>query len=93
MNDKIKMLQDQIEAEKKKIANCKHEFDKSFYNPETVKEPYGSEMVTQGSDVWYEPTGYHNVKKDRWTRKCKLCGYEQHTDKQKPIITGYEPSF
>lgn len=93
MNDKIKMLQEQIEAEKRKIANCKHVFDKPFYNAETIKEPYGHKMVAQGSDVWYEPQGYHDVKKDRWTRKCTICGCEQHTDKLKPIVSGHEPLF
>ncbi len=93
MNDNIKRLQAQIEAEQSKIRNCKHDFDKSFYNAETTREPYGYEMVGQGSDVWYEPKGYRDVKKDRWTRKCKVCGFEQHTYNQKPIVTGYEPSF
>jgi hypothetical protein len=93
MNDNIKRLQKQIESEKRKIANCKHDFDKSFYNSETVREPYGYKMVAQGSDVWGEPQGYHDVKKDRWTRKCKVCGFEQHTYSQKPIVSGYEPSF
>ena len=52
MNDNIKRLQEQIEAEKRKISNCKHDFDKAFYNAETVREPYGYRMVGQGSDVW-----------------------------------------
>jgi len=93
MNDKIRKLQEEIEVEKRKMANCKHDFGKVFFDPETVSEPYGYEMVAQGSDVWYEPKGYKNVKKDRWTRKCEICGYEEHTNKQKPIINGYEPSF
>ena len=93
MNDNIKRLQEQIEAEKRKISNCKHEFDKAFYNAETVREPYGYRMVGQGSDVWHEPEGYRDVKKDRWTRKCKVCGFEQHTHIQKAIVSGYEPSF
>jgi DNA integrity scanning protein DisA with diadenylate cyclase activity len=92
-NDRIKQLQNEIESEKRKIQNCKHIFDKAFYNPETIKEPYGYEMKAQGSDVYYEPKGYKDVKKDRWTRKCTICGNEEHTDKQKPIINGYEPSF
>jgi len=94
MNDKIKDLKKQIEAEEQKISNCRpHKFDKAFYNPETVRESYGCKMVAQGSDVWSEPEGFHNVTKDRWTRKCTLCGHEEHTYTQKPIISGYEPSF
>lgn len=93
MNENIKRLQEQIEAEKRKISNCKHDFGNAFYNPETVKEGYGSVQDGRGSDPHWSYAGYHDVQKDRWTRKCKACGYEQHTDKQKPIISGSEPSF
>lgn len=93
MNDKIKDLQRQIEEERRKIANCKHDFNKSFYNPETVKEVSSYKMVAQGSDVWSEPDSYKETQKPRWTRKCKHCGLEQHTYKQSPIISGFEPSF
>ena len=93
MNDNIKRLQEQIEAEKRKISNCKHDFDKAFYNAETVKEGYGSVQDGAGSDPHWSYAGYRDVKKDRWTRKCKICGFEQHTYSQKPIISGHEPSF
>ena len=93
MNDNIKRLQEQIEAEKRKINNCQHNFDNSFFNPETTREPYGYRMVGRGSDVWGEPEGYRDVTKKRWTRKCKICGFEQHTYNQKPIISGHEPAF
>ncbi len=93
MNDKIKSLQQQIEAEQRKIDNCKHNFGEAFYDAETVLEPYGYKMVGQGSDVWHEPQGYREVKKDRWTRKCKTCGFEQHTYTKKPVITDYKPDF
>jgi hypothetical protein len=93
MNDKIKILQEQIEIEKRKINNCTHNFDKPFFNAETINEAYGYKPVYQGSDHWFEPQGFREVKKDRWTRKCKKCGFEQHTNNTKPIIEGYEPSF
>ena len=93
MNDKIRDLQKQIVAEKSKIANCKHDFGKPISNPEIKTEPYGSKMEAQGSDVWFVPEGYHKVSKPRWTRVCNICGFEEHTYKQKPIITGHEPQF
>lgn len=93
MNAKIKRLQEEIEAEKIKISNCKHVFNKPYYNPETVKEGYGSVQDGFGSDPHWSYAGYREVKKDRWTRKCDICGFEEHTSKQKPIINGYEPSF
>jgi hypothetical protein len=93
MNDKIRELQKQIEAEKRKVANCKHDFDSAFFNPETIAVPYGSKMEHSGSDVWFVPAGYREEQKDRWSRKCKICGFEQHTYKQKPIVAGNEPSF
>jgi hypothetical protein len=93
MNDNIKRLQEQIEAEKRKISNCKHDFDKAFYNAEIVKEGYGSVQDGAGSDPHWSYERYRDVQKDRWTRKCKTCGFEQHTHSQKPIVSGYEPSF
>jgi len=91
--DKIRELQKQIEEERKRISKCKHTYGKTFYNPETVLEGYGSKMVGQGSDIWFDYEGYHDVKKDRWIRKCTLCGCEEHTYKQKNIIVGQEPDF
>jgi hypothetical protein len=93
MNERIRQLNEQIRQEEKRISNCEHTFDKVYYNPETVYEGYGIKSVVQGSDIWSEYEGYRNVKKDRWTRKCNKCGYEQHTNKQEPIIKGYQPKF
>jgi len=93
MNDKIRDLQKQIEDEKQKISRCKHDFDKAFSNPEDIIVPYGSRMVKHGSDIWYESEGFKHVDKPRWTRKCKLCGFEEHAYSQKPIVSGYEPDF
>lgn len=93
MNKKIEELKRQIANEQSKINNCEHVFDDGFYNPYEVSESYGSKLITHGSDYWYEPEGYRKVKKDRWTRVCKKCGFEQHTEKQKPIIKEYKPDF
>lgn len=91
--DRIKQLQDEIEIERRKIQNCKHEFDTPFYNPEKYRKPYGTHLVKQGSDVWPEPEGYIDAEKQRWTRTCKHCGFEEHTYEQKPVISRYEPDF
>lgn len=93
MNREIRDLQEKIKIEQNKINSCDHDFYDPVYNPETVKEGYGSKMITQGSDVWYDYEGYRDVKKDRWTRTCKNCMYEQHTYSQKPIVSGSEPDF
>ena len=93
MNQNIKRLQDEIEAEKRKISNCKHIFNNSFYNPEKKLEGYGSVQDGAGSDPHWSYAGYHEVDNPRWTRICKYCGFEQHSYSQKPIISGYEPNF
>ena len=93
MNDKIKNLKRLIQLEEELIASCKHIFGDAYSDPETIREPYGYETVAQGSDVWSEPTGYRDVIKQRWARKCIKCGHVEYTYKQKPIITGYEPEF
>ena len=89
----IRRLQDQIVAEKKKISNCIHDYNEPFFNPDTIREAYGYNMVGHGSDVWYEPQGYRDVKVDRWTRVCKICGNSQHTNKLEPVIKEYKPKF
>jgi len=86
MNDNIKRLQEQIAVEKLKISNCKHDFDDSFYNPETVKEGYGYVQDGAGSDPHWSYEGYKDVQKDRWTRNCKTCGFEQHTYNRKGLV-------
>ena len=91
--EEIKLLQSQIEQRQKEIANCKHSFGKHFYNPETIKVPYGINLHGHGSDVWGEPDGYRDESCPRWTRVCSICGKEEHTNKQKEIIVGYEPDF
>jgi hypothetical protein len=93
MNDKIRDLQRQIEAEKRTIANCDHQWGGIFSNPETQREEYFTgQYETQGVHHW-PITSYRDKVVPRWTRKCTLCGHEEHTYKQKPIITGYEADF
>ena len=93
MNDNIKKLQQQIEAEEEKVRRCKHEYGEPFSNPETVREPYGFKTEGHGSDVHTVAEGYHDVEKQRWTRICKKCGNQDHTNKQEPVISSYRPSF
>lgn len=93
MNDNIKRLQAKIEAEQKKVQNCSHKFGEATYNPYIRKEPYGFKTVGHGSDVWTEPAGYMDVKKDRWTRVCTICGKEEHTDKKVAVVSNYKPDF
>jgi len=93
MNEKIRALQKQIEAERAYMASCNHDYADPTDNPETVREPYGYKMIKQGSDVWGEPEGYKDVEKPRWTKICKLCGEEKHTYEQEPVISGYVPKF
>lgn len=90
---KLAELQKQIDEIKKRQATCSHNFGEPFYNPEKVMEPYGHKLVTQGSDAWGEPQGWHEVSKDRWTRVCTICEYEQHTSKQEAVIKEYKPKF
>lgn len=93
MNDKIRDLQRQIEADQSKISNCKHTWCEAYYDPETTKEPYGYRTEKQGSDVWGMPEGYRDVTKDRWSRKCTKCGHVEHTYTQEAVIKEYKPKF
>jgi hypothetical protein len=93
MNDKIRRLQEEIDAERLKMANCKHNFSEPIYDPETVSEGYGSVQDGTGSDPHWSYAGYRDVQKDRWSRTCSICGYTEYSYKQEPIITGYKPKF
>lgn len=83
--------ENKLSALRTEQRNCNHEWGEVKYDPEIKKEPYGCEMVTQGSDVWWRPKGYHNVEHKRWSRTCKKCGKVEYTKEQ--IATKYEPKF
>jgi hypothetical protein len=93
MNERIKQLLTEIDNERLKMDQCHHDFGQPFYNPDSEKQPTGYETVGQGSDVWTQVTGWKDVDIPRWTRVCTVCGFEQHTTEQEPIITGHQPKF
>jgi hypothetical protein len=93
ISEKIRQLEAEIRKEQNRIDNCSHVWGTPHFNPETKRVPMGYQLKTQGSDAWSEPTDYEDVLVNRWTRKCLNCGAEQHTNKQKPIIKGYEAEF
>ena len=93
MNNKIKELQREIDTERSRIQNCKHDFGKVCFDPETIMEGYGSVQDGAGSDPHWSYEGYRPTEKNRWSRKCKICGNTECTYKQEPIIKGYEPKF
>lgn len=89
----IEKLQNELKSLQAKQSNCKHEWNKPIYDPETVKEGYGMHSVAHGSDIYPEYTGYHDVQKDRWSRECSICGKKEYSYKKEPVISGYEPKF
>ncbi len=93
MNSRIKELQKQIKLEEDKIRNCKHNFNDPIYDPETISEGYGFVQDGAGSDPHWGYSGYRDIQKDRWSRKCKICEYKQFTYKQEPVISSYKPKF
>lgn len=72
-------------------AACNHEWGPVTYDPEIKSEPYGSRMVGQGSHVWFEPEGYHEVSYPRWSRTCTKCGKVEYTKEQ--VAVKFEPKF
>jgi len=90
---KIDELQRQLRALKISQSNHIHEWDNAIYDPETIKEGYGSVQDGAGSDPHWSYAGYHDVQKDRWSRECKICGKKEYTYKQDPVISSYKPKF
>ncbi len=89
----IEQLRRQIAQEENVIRSCKHIFKDAIFDPETVKEGYGSVQDGAGSDPHWSYAGYRDVQKDRWSRECRECGYKQYTYKQEPVIKEYKPKF
>ena len=91
--EKIERLSREIEIENQKIKDCHHIFSDPIYDPEFRKVGYGYKHVGHGSDIWPEPEGYEDKEFARWSRKCRICGHKQYTDKQIPVIKEYKPDF
>ena len=63
MNSRIEELRRQIEIEESKIRNCKHSFNDPIYDPEIIKEGYGSVQDGSGSDPHWSYEGIEMYKK------------------------------
>ena len=70
---------------------CNHEWGEVVYDPEIKKRTLWLRIETQGSDVWFRPTGCRDVECKRWSRTCKLCEKTEYTNELVPIK--YEPKF
>lgn len=95
MNERLRQEQLRMELAQSeaRMKKCIHVFDEPIFDPETVKEGYGSVQDGAGSDPHWSYAGYHDVLKPRWSRECKLCGKIEYTYEQEPVITGHKPKF
>ncbi len=91
--ERIQQLQQEIENAKSRISKCQHIFKDAIFDPETVKEGYGSVQDGAGSDPHWSYEGYRDVQKDRWSRECEKCGKKEYTYSQEPVIVGHKPKF
>jgi len=92
-SNKILELKRQIDLEQRNINNCSHNFKDAVFDPETVKEGYGSVQDGAGSDPHWGYAGYRDVQKDRWSRECNNCGFKQYTYIKEPIVSAFRPKF
>lgn len=79
---KIQALFKEIENLKKEQANCKHDWTPPRAN-HIYHEAYtipGDPPGTMGID-WRGPCYVAAETIKRWTRECRKCGLEQHTNK------------
>jgi hypothetical protein len=96
MNHRRKMerLLEEVRQEQQAMDNCSHgDWTEAKFDPEEIREPYGSRQVGAGSDPYWEPEGYTTKEKPRWSRECKKCGKIEYTYTQDPVIVGHKPSF
>lgn len=95
MNEQQKQedLLRQINESKTRMANCKHDFDKTIYDPSIEKVGYGSVQDGAGSDPHWSYAGYYDEEKPRWSRTCKLCGKIEYTQEQEIVLVEKQPKF
>ncbi len=89
----IDKLQQDLQRLQEIQHRCQHLWEDATYDPETVKEGYGMHLVGHGSDPYPEYTGYRDVKKDRWSRKCSVCGKKEYTYTREAVVSSYKPKF
>ena len=91
--EEIENLQTRIRQLQAEISNCKHDWGVTKEDPEFNKEPCDYKLVGHGSDIWHEPQSYRDVRKDRWSRECKVCGKKEYTYSQEVIEVVKQPKF
>ena len=92
-NEKIEQLKREIANEERNISNCKHSFNEAIYDPEQISvQDDRAGYETHRVDRWPVPS-YHKENKDRWSRKCSVCGFKQYTYTQEAVISKYQPKF
>lgn len=86
LQDEIKELERKLMELKRQMQLCNHRFDMPRQNTYISKEEYHTGRYEQNVGIHMWPImAYRDVTKVRWTRKCTLCGLEQHTEKQKAV--------
>lgn len=85
IESEIKSLQQKVSTLKQQQANCEHDWTKTVYDAETYKESYVIGYTVHG--IHRDPQlGFHDARKDRWSRKCNKCGCTQYTyDNPQPV--------
>jgi hypothetical protein len=86
-----KEYEEKLATLRREQCNCNHVWSEPIYDPEIKRVPSDYEMITQGSDVWYMPSSYKEVRDPRWSRTCKNCGKVEYTKESVVIKTA--PKF
>ena len=74
--EKLTVLQSEVAQIQ---SNCRHNWEKTKYDPEEIMEPTRFEYVGRGSDYWPEGRDYQAKKLDRWSRTCQFCLKVEYT--------------
>ena len=94
LQNRIYELEQQLKNLKVEQGRCAHTFADPFFNPYDSKEEYftGQYDETQGIHHW-PITAWKDVRKNRWTRRCTKCGFEEHTESLKTVKVVQAPDF
>lgn len=92
--ERIDDLKRQLQSAEAEQKNCQHVWGETKYNPIYIPgytDP-GDPPGTMGID-WRGPFHYPSKTEKRWTRICKKCGYEAHTNREETVQVITRPKF
>jgi hypothetical protein len=89
LQNRINELEQQLKNLKTGQRNCGHVFGEPY---DSKEEYLTGQYETHGIHHW-PITAWKDVRKNRWTRRCTKCGFDEHTEILKTVKVEQAPDF